>query len=62
MHEKGCAPGDIGLEQVHAGIGCIPALDHDIVQLVAQKLIDHALVLSLDFEEVRQRSKQLQIA
>ena len=56
MNEEGGAAADVGLEQVHAGVGGVPALDDDVVQLVAKELIDDALVLAVDFEEVGERA------
>ena len=56
MNEEGGAAGYVGLEQMHAGVGGIPALDDDVVQLVAQELVDDALVLAIDFEEVGERA------
>ena len=36
----------------NAGVGGIPAFDHDVVELVAEELVDDAFVLGVDFEEV----------
>ena len=52
MDEEGGAAGDVGLEQAHAFVGGVPALDDDVVELVAEELVDDVLVLALDFEEV----------
>ncbi len=56
MDKEGRSAFHVGLQQVHACVRGIPALHHDIIQLVAQKLIDHALVLAVDFQKVRQGS------
>src|SRR5579884_1737123 len=56
MHEEGCAAVYVGLEQAHAFVRGVPAFYHDVVQLIAQKLVYHVLVLSGDFEEVGQRT------
>ena len=52
VDEEGGATGDVGGEQTDARVGGVPALDDDVVQLVAQELIDDGLVLAVDFEEV----------
>src|SRR5260370_3087415 len=52
MDEEGGASGDVGLEQLHAGIGCVPRLYDDVVELISEELIDYALVLAADLEEV----------
>ena len=52
MDEEGGATGDVGGEQTDARVGRVPALDDDVVQLVAQELIDNGLVLAVDFKEV----------
>src|SRR5215469_16206849 len=52
MHEECCATGDVGLKQMHPRIGRVPALDNDVVQLIAQELVDYALVFAVDLEEV----------
>ena len=49
-------PADVGLEQVHAGVGGVPGFDDDVVELVAEELVDDALVLAIDFEEVGERA------
>src|SRR5271170_7593384 len=43
---------NIGLEQTHAFIRRIPALHDDIVELIAQEFVDHALILTVNFEEI----------
>ena len=52
MHEEGGAAADVGLEEMHAGVGGVPGFDDDVVELVAEELVDDALVLAVDFEEV----------
>ena len=56
MDEEGGAAGDVGLEQAHAGVGGVPGFDDDVVELVAEELVDDALVLAVDFEEVGERA------
>ena len=56
MDEEGGAAADVGLEEVHAGVGGVPGLHDDVVELVAEELIDYALVFAVDFEEVGQRA------
>ena len=52
VDEEGGAAGDVGLQEMHACVGGVPALDDDVVELVAEELVDDALVLAVDFEEV----------
>ena len=47
---------DIGAQQAQAFVGGIPGLHHDVVQLVAQEVVDHVLVAVFDFEEIGQHS------
>ena len=56
MNEEGGAAIDVGLEQAHAFVGGVPAFDDDVVELVAQVLVDDAFVLAFDFEEVGERA------
>ncbi len=44
-----------GLEQLDALFGGHPALDHHIIQLLAQKLIHHGLIRAAHLEKIRQR-------
>jgi len=37
-----------------AFVRCVPTLNDDVVQLIAQELVDNVFVLALDFEEVCQ--------
>ena len=62
MHQKRRPPIHIRLQQPHAFVRRVPALHHDIIQLVAQKLIDHALVCAIHFQKIRQRSHRRQPA
>ncbi len=55
VHQKGrpsVDPAGSGLEQAHALVCRIPAFHHDVVQLIAQKLIHHRLILLADFQEI----------
>ncbi len=56
MDEEGGAAIDVALEQAHAFVGRVPALDDDVVELVAQILVYDAFVLAVDFEEVSERA------
>ena len=56
MHEEGCAAIDIALEQAHAFVGGVPAFDDDVVELVAQVLVDDAFVLAFDFKKIGERT------
>ena len=60
MNEKCCASIHARLQQSHALFSRAPGLHHYKVQLVAQKLVDHALVLAAHFKEVRQRAHRRQ--
>ncbi len=53
---KVARPTDVCLEKMHAGVGCVPGFDDDVVEFVAQELVDDALILAIDFEEVGQRA------
>ncbi len=62
MNQKRSPPIDIALQQAHAFMRGIPALDHDVVQLIAQKRINHGFVFAADFKKVRQRAHRSQAA
>ena len=52
MHQECRAAVDVGAQQAQAFVGGVPRLDHDVVQFVAQKVFDDALVAGLNFEEI----------
>jgi hypothetical protein len=52
MDQKCGAAIDVATEQAQAFVGGIPGFDDDVVEFVAEKVFDHALVLRFDFEEV----------
>ena len=56
MDQEGRAAIDVGAQQAQAFIGGIPRLHHDVVQFVAQEVVDHVLVTVFDFEEVGQHA------
>jgi hypothetical protein len=58
VDEKGGSTGDVGLEQADAGVGCVPTANDDIVQFIAQELIDDSLVLAVDLDEVGECAKR----
>ena len=56
MHQERRAPVDSGLQQTNTFVRRIPALDHDVIQLIAQELVYDALVLIAHFQKIRQRA------
>ncbi len=56
MDEKCRAAIDIGLQYTHAFPGIVPAFYDDIVQLIAEKFIDHVFILAGNFKEIRQHA------
>ena len=56
VDEEGGAAADVGLQEVHACVGGVPGFDDDVVELVAEELVDDAFVLAVDFEEVGERA------
>src|SRR6266568_7509884 len=54
MNEEGGAAIDAGFEDADAFFGSIPTLDYDVIQLVAQKLVDHSFVRTANLDEVGQ--------
>ena len=56
MNQEGRAPIDVALQQAHAFVGGIPAFDHDVVELIAQKSIYYGFVFAAHFQEVRERA------
>ena len=62
MNQKGGPSVDIALQQPHALMRGVPAGDHDVVQLVAQKSIDYGFVFGVHFEKIRQRADRGQAA
>ena len=62
MDQERCPPIDVALQQAHAFVGRVPALDHDVVQLVAQKRINYGFIFAVHFQEVRQRAYRSQAA
>ncbi len=52
MNQEGGASIDIAAQQAQAFIGGVPRFHDDVVQLIAQKIVDHVLVATLDFEEI----------
>ena len=58
MDQESCASINIGFEQTHALFGRIPRLNHDVVQFVAEEVIDYAFILVIDFQKVGQHSRR----
>ena len=56
MNQKRRPPIDVALQQAHAFMCGIPAFDHDVVKLIAQKSIHYGFVFAAHFEKVRQRA------
>ena len=56
MNEECGAAIDVGAQQAQTFVGSIPRLHHDIVQLVAQEIIDHMFVAIVDFKKVGQHA------
>ena len=56
MNQERRAAIDIAAQQAQAFVGGIPRLHDDVVQLVAQEVVDHMLVAIFDFEEVGQHA------
>ena len=52
MHKECRAPVDVGAQQAQAFVGCVPRLDHDEVQFVAQEVFHDALIAGFDFEKI----------
>ena len=56
MDEEGGAAIDIAAQQAQAFVGRVPRLHHDVVQFVAQEVVDHMLVAVFHLEEVGQHA------
>src|ERR1035441_4882810 len=61
VNQEGGASIDARLQQPYALFGSSPTFDHDIVQLIAQELVDHAFVLAADRKSTRLNSSHLGI-
>ncbi len=62
MNEECGAPIDIGAQQAKTFIGRVPRLDHDVIQLVAQKIFHHALEARFHFQKISQHADRSQPA
>ena len=52
MHKE-CGPSiHVGTQQAETLVSGVPRLDHDIVQLVAQEVLDHAFIPRIDFQKI----------
>ena len=58
MHEEGGAAIDVALQQAHAFVGGVPAFDDDVVELVAQVLVDDAFVLAVRLQGNRRACRR----
>src|SRR5580700_8390745 len=56
MNQKRRPPIDVALQQAHAFMCGIPAFDHDVVKLIAQKSIHYGFVFAAHLEKVRERA------
>src|ERR1017187_5202674 len=56
VNQEGGASIDARLQQPYALFGSSPTFDHDIVQLIAQELVDHAFVLAAHFKKIGKRA------
>src|ERR1019366_4243902 len=54
--------GNLGLQQLDAVLSRLPILDDDVVQLVAQELVDHLLVRAIDLQKVSERTDRRALA
>ena len=59
--ERGAAV-DAGAQHAEAFVGCVPGLDDDVVEFVAQEVFDDAFVARLDFEEVGEHAYRSEAA
>ena len=52
MYQEGCPSINVALEQTHPFFRCVPRLHHDVVQLIAKKIVHYGFILVIYFEEV----------
>src|ERR1700756_2316473 len=52
MNEEGGTTIDVAAQQTQAFVGGIPGFHHNVVELIAQEVFDHALMLGFHLEEV----------
>ncbi len=62
VDEESRASVDIGAQHAEAFVSGVPGFDHDVVELIAQKIFDDTLVARFDFEEVGQHAHWRQAA
>ncbi len=58
MHQKRRTPVHIRAQQAEAFIRGVPRLHDDVVQLVAEKVLDHAFVARINFQKIRQHANR----
>src|ERR1700733_10560389 len=56
MNQEGGAAVDVAAQQAKPLVSGVPRFDHNVIQLVAQKVLDHALETWLDFKKIRQNA------
>src|ERR1700733_4553121 len=54
MNQEGGAAVDVAAQQAKPLVSGVPRFDHNVIQLVAQKVLDDALETWLDFKKIRQ--------
>jgi hypothetical protein len=62
MNQKSGAAINVAAQQAQAFIGCVPALDHDVVQFVAEKVFNHAFETRLDLKKIREHADRREAA
>src|SRR2546423_13978897 len=56
MNQESGAAVHVAAQQTQAFVGSVPGFDHDVIQLITQKVFDHALVARLHFKEICQHA------
>ena len=56
MDEEGRTAIHVGAQQAQTFVGRVPRLHHDVVQFVAQEIVNHMLVAIFNFEKVGQHA------
>ncbi len=52
MNQEGGAAVNVAAQQAQAFVGRIPRLHDNVVQFVAQEVVDHVLIAAFDFKEI----------
>src|ERR1019366_3360007 len=61
MDEEGCAAIHVAAQQAQTLVGSVPRLHHDVIQLVAQEIVNHVLIAIFDFEKVSEHAHRRKI-